>query len=60
MRSILAAVGVLLGAVGAKFAYSSDHSVISLIFTCALWTATGAAWANVLSARRMQRGRQIR
>jgi hypothetical protein len=55
MRSILAAVGLLLAAVGATLTYSSDHSVISLIFTCALRTATGAAWANVLSARRMQR-----
>jgi hypothetical protein len=55
MRNILLTVGLLLGAVGATLTYRGDHSVIRLVFTCALWTATGAAWATVLSATRMQR-----
>ncbi len=50
----LIAAGLLMSALGSTLTYSSDHSVISLIFTWALWTATGAAWANLLSARRMR------
>jgi hypothetical protein len=56
----LFAAGLLLSALGATLAYSSDHSLISLILTCALWASVGAAWANLLAARRTRMQRQPR
>jgi hypothetical protein len=55
----LIAAGLLMSALGATLTYSSDHSVISLILTCTVWAFAGASWANLLSARRMQRQPRI-